>query len=265
LTQIAAIGPLSIDVVGEQPPRPGGTVFYGARAFARLGASARIAASCAASDRGALVPPLEDLGLPVRWYESAETTAFHFQYSQTGRRTMRVEAVGDPWSPERSVEAAGDARWVLVGGLLRSDFPQQALIALANTGARLLLDAQGLVRLPSLGPLRRTGDIGDVLRHATILKLDEEEAESLGASGLEALRRLGVPEVVYTLGPRGAAVVTPDLAEDVPAPDVRGAVDPTGAGDTLAAAYLFARSAGAEPLEALRSAIDTVAQFLTEK
>jgi sugar/nucleoside kinase (ribokinase family) len=265
LTRIATIGPFSIDVVGEQPPRPGGTVFYAGRALGNLGADAHVAASCALADRDELLPRLEAFGLPVRWYESANTTAFRFRYTRTGRRIMRLEAAGDPWSPENAVEAIADARWVYVGGLLRTDFPRKTLAALAETGAKLLVDAQGLVRTPRLGPLRSSGDIGDVLRYAAILKLDVEEAEALVTPGEtlpSRLQRLGPPEIVLTMGRRGAAVITQARIDAVPARDVTGPVDPTGAGDTFSAAYLVARSDGAEPLDALRSATDTVAEFL---
>jgi sugar/nucleoside kinase (ribokinase family) len=261
VTELAAIGNLSLDVVAGAPARPGGGVFYTARAFARLGADAHVAAACAREDRAALAPPLEAFGLPVTWYESAETTAYSFHY-EGDRRIMRQDAVGDPWAPARAVEAAGDARWVDVGALVRTDFPAETLEALAD-GRRILVDAQGIVRTPALGPLETDAEIGDVLRHVTVLKLNDEEAETLvGSADPERLRSLGVPEVLLTLGSRGSFVVTAGAIEHVPAVDVSGPVDPTGAGDTFSATYLARRAAGAEPVEAARSAAEAVAEFL---
>jgi sugar/nucleoside kinase (ribokinase family) len=262
MTEIAAIGNLSIDVVAGAPPRPGGTVFYAARALAHLAADGRIAAACAARDRDRLLPALETFGLPVTFFESAATTAYTFHY-EGDRRIMIQEAVGDPWSAAQSLEAVADARWIDVGVLTRTDFPPETLRALAGDGRRLLVDAQGLVRTPALGPLRTDAEIGDVLRHVTILKLDDEEALTLaGGTDPEGLRSLGVPEVLLTLGSRGSFVVTARASEHVPATQVAGPVDPTGAGDTLAAAYLARRASGAEPVEAARSATETVAAFL---
>ena len=262
MTVIATIGHLSRDVVGGAAPRPGGPVYYSARALAHLGADAHAAASCAAADRGLLLPRLEAFGLPVTWYESDTTTAYGFHY-EGDRRIMRQESVGEPWTPERALEAVGDAGWIHVGALVRTDFPEGTLTALAEGGRRLLVDGQGLVRLPTLGPLRTDGEIGGVLRRVTILKLNDEEAETLvGSAEPERLRVLGVPEVILTLGSKGSFVVTEHAVEHVRAKEIGSPIDPTGAGDTLAAGYLTARSGGAEPVDAGRFAAEEVAAFL---
>jgi len=262
VTAIAAIGHLSRDVVAGAVPRPGGPVFYSARALAHLRADAHVAASCAASDRALLLPPLEAFSLPVTWYESETTTAYRFHY-EGDRRIMRQEAVGKPWALERALEAVGDAGWIHVGALVRTDFPEGTLAALAVGDRRLLVDGQGLVRLPTLGPLQTDAEIGRVLRHVTILKLNDEEAETLvGSAEPEKLRALGVPEVILTLGSKGSFVVTESAVAHVRAKEIGGPVDPTGAGDTLAAGYLTARSRGAEPVEAGRFAAEGVAAFL---
>jgi sugar/nucleoside kinase (ribokinase family) len=261
MTAIATIGHLTRDVVAGGAPRPGGGVFYSARALARLRADAHAVAACAEADRADLLPPLEAFGLPVTWRESGVTTAYSFHY-EGEQRIMSQDAVGEPWSPEDAVEAAGDAGWVHVGALVRSDFPPETLAALAQ-GRKLLVDAQGLVRTASLGPLRTDGEVGDALRHVAILKLNDEEAVTLiGSADPERLRGLGVPDVILTLGSRGSLVITQDMTERIAAEEISGPVDPTGAGDTFSAGYLVARAAGADPLDAAREATDTVAAFL---
>ncbi len=263
MTAIACLGHIASDVVAGSPPRPGGAVFYAARAFARIGADARIAASCSAADRPALLPPLEELGLPLSWHESETTARYSFHY-EGDRRIMRQDDVGDPWEPETAVAAVGDAEWIHVGALTRSDFPPRTLAALASEGRRLLVDAQGLVRRPDLGPLRADGDVGDALRHVAILKLNDEEAETLlGTAQPEDLTAIGVPEVILTLGSRGSFVITPRSIEEVAARVVVGPVDPTGAGDTFSAAYLTGRAAGLGPVDAADKATVTVAAFLS--
>jgi len=259
---IAAIGHLSRDVVEGGTPRPGGPVFYSTRALARMGVTARIGAACAAADREFLLPPLEAFGLPVTWYESGTTTAYRFHY-EGDHRVMQQESVGEPWAAAQALDAVVDATWVHVGALNRTDFSEETLAALAEGDRKLLVDAQGLVRTSTRGPLHTDSEIGDVLRHVTILKLDDEEAETLvGRAEPERLRTLGVPEVLLTLGSRGSFVITPELIEHVPAKETAGPVDPTGAGDTFSASYLVRRAAGAEPLEAARAATATVAAFL---
>lgn len=263
MSGLAVIGHLTRDVVAGSDPRPGGGVFWSTRALARLGASARVAAACSADDRAALLPPLESFGLPVTWIESSVTTAYSFHY-EGDRRIMWQDAVGDPWSPDQAVSAVAEAAWVNVCALTRTDFPPETLEALARDGRLLLVDLQGLVRTATVGPLETDHHIGDVLRHVEVLKLNDEEAETLvGSADPRALQALGVPEVLLTLGSQGAWVVTPDAVEHVPATPVDGDVDPTGAGDTYSVTYLVQRVAGAEPVEAARIAATTVSAFLS--
>jgi sugar/nucleoside kinase (ribokinase family) len=261
VTGIAVIGNLSRDVVAGAEPRPGGGVFWSTRALARLGASADVSAACSADDRPSLLPPLEAFGLPVTWYESSSTTAYSFHY-EGDRRIMQVDALGTPWPPEQAVAAARGASWIDACALTRGDFPRETLAVLTED-AELLLDAHGLVRTPTLGPLHTDADVGDVLDHVDILKLNDEEAETLvGDTEPGRMRDLGVPEVILTLGARGAWVVTPTLLEHIPAIPVDGPVDPTGAGDTYSVTYLVQRAAGAEPVEAARVAAETVSALL---
>jgi sugar/nucleoside kinase (ribokinase family) len=256
------MGHLTRDVVAGAAPRPGGGVFYAARALAHLGATARISASCAAEDRPLLLPPLETFGFDVTWHESSTTTSYSFHY-EGDRRVMWQDAVGDPWTPAQAVDAAGDASWIDVCALTRTDFPAETLAALADEGRLLLVDAQGLVRTATVGPLQTDGDVGAVLHHFEVLKLNDEEAVTLvGTSDPLELRALGVPEVLLTLGSQGSWVITPELVERVSAVEVDGPVDPTGAGDTYSVAYLVRRAHGAEPVEAARLAAETVSAFL---
>jgi sugar/nucleoside kinase (ribokinase family) len=261
VTELAVIGNLSRDVVAGAAPRPGGGVFWSTRALARIGAHAVVSAACSAEDRPLLLPPLEAFGLPVTWHESTETTAYSFHY-EGDRRIMWQDAVGDPWTPQQAVAAVADAHWVNVCALTRTDFPPETLAALAD-GRQLLVDLQGLVRTPTVGPLHTDEHIGDVLQHVEVLKLNDEEAATLvGSAEPERLHGLGVPEVLLTLGSLGAWVVTPDLVEHVPAVPVEGPVDPTGAGDSYSVTYLVRRAEGAAPVEAARAAAAAVATFL---
>ena len=177
---------------------------------------------------------------------------------------MRVDRVGEPWHAD---EPAGGllrpVEWLHVAPLLRSDFDAAALERLGG-GRTLSLDAQGLVRVPETGPLRLDADYDpDVLRHVAILKVAEEEALVLvGSAEPEALAELGVPEIVLTLGERGCVVIVRGVAEHVPGRPVDGDVDPTGAGDAFAAAYLVARADGHAPASAARRATALVAALL---
>ena len=143
-------------------------------------------------------------------------------------------------------------------------FPAATIAALARGGRRLLLDAQGIVRLGKTGPLEEDARVDrGVFRDLAILTLNEDEADALvGGTDPDRLRSLGVGEVVLTRASRGAVVVTPEAVAEIPAHRVEGRVDPTGAGDSFAVLYLDARSRGAEPAEAAAHAAKIVAELI---
>ena len=258
---VAVVGSLSLDSVGGGAPRIGGCPFYAARALRTLGTPALIVAKCAAADRQLLLPTLIRLGIPVVWRDSGATAAFSFTY-EGERRHMVVDAIADPWAPAELVDPLGSVRWVHVAPLVRGDFPVETLAALAR-GRRVSLDAQGLARPSRLGPLELDADYDpELLRSVSVLKISAEEAELL-VDGYDerALARLGVPEVVVTLGSRGSIVYADGVAELVRTHAVRAA-DPTGAGDAFAATYLAARSSGSAPTAAARRAGALVADLL---
>jgi sugar/nucleoside kinase (ribokinase family) len=261
---LAVVGNLSRDLVDGGPPRAGGAPFHAARALRVLGRPALVGAKCADSDRDSLLTPLVRLGLPVLWRGGSSTAAFSFRY-EGDRRVMAVDALGDPWAAA-DLHGLKRADWVHVGALARSDFPAQTLAVLARD-RRLSFDGQGLVRPARTGPLELDGDYDpEVLRHVWILKMAEEEARALvGEPDEDALRSLGVPEVVVTLGSEGSLVLANGQLERIAARPVGGEIDPTGAGDAFAAAYLVSRSTGHAPSPAARRATTLVAGLLGQR
>jgi sugar/nucleoside kinase (ribokinase family) len=263
--RLAVVGNLSRDLVEGGPPRVGGAPFWAARALRVLGARALVVARCADADRALLARPLVALGIPVLWLRGSSTAAFSFRYVGD-RREMTVDSLGDPWSPE-DVGGLGEARWVHVGALARSDFPAETLAELAAPRRQVLLDGQGLVRPARTGPLELDGDYDpEVLRHVSVLKLADEEARALvGEPEETALRALGVPEVVVTLGSRGSLVYAGGRLERVATQPVGGPIDPTGAGDAFAVAYLAARAEGHAPVASARRAGALVSGLLARR
>lgn len=252
---IAVCGNLARDLLPGQPPRVGGGPFHCARALSRLETRARIYARCAVADRDELVPGLVALGTPVDYIPGEHTASFEISYDGD-LRFMTVVGIGDTWAPDEAPELPDAASWVHVAPLARSDFPPGTLERLAR-GRRLSLDGQGLVRVPRLGELVLDADFDpELLRHVWTLKLNDEEAEVIGA-----VDRLGVRELLLTHGSRGATLVWDGRSEHVPAFDVGD--DPTGAGDAFSVAYVAARAGGAAPAAAARRATSVVASVLS--
>jgi sugar/nucleoside kinase (ribokinase family) len=240
---LAVVGQLSRDVIAGAPPRIGGPPWHAARALRALGVDARIVAKCGEREAIDYTRRLETLGLPFDLVVGKETTAFSFSYDENGVRTMALDVVGDPWHEDELRLEGID--WVYVAPLLRGEIN----VAWVAEGRHVLLDGHGLVRVPEPGLLQLDGDFDHAqLRHVEMLKLADEEAVAAGA--------VDVPEVIVTHGARGATVngvlVEAELVDR----------DPTGAGDMFGAAYLVARSDGAEPVDAARRAAALVSELL---
>jgi sugar/nucleoside kinase (ribokinase family) len=272
VASVAVIGNLVKDIVAGAEPRPGGAVFYTARALAALGVTddVQLVTRCTEDDAETFLPALQDFGLPVAWRAAQETQTFSFHY-EGDHRVMEVVALGDQWQ-EADIrgwvgDEIGDVRWIMLGALTREDFTPEAVLALVEGGRRLLLDAQAMVRLRRLGPLAEDSDVNPrVYSLIAGLKLNDEEAMTLvGSMEPEALRALGVPEIIVTKGSKGALVVTGEVAELVPAVEIDGPVDPTGAGDTFWVSYLLARRDGVEPVEAASRASEFVARMISRR
>jgi sugar/nucleoside kinase (ribokinase family) len=262
---LAVVGNVARDVVDGGPPRLGGAAWYCARALASLGLPAIVVTKYSAADRR-LAAPLHGLGIPVAWRQAASTTAFRIDLGE-GERSMTIEDLGEPWTPEEArgwvAEALSGSDWVHVGALTRGHFPAQTLAELRR-GRTVCLDGQGLVRPARTGLLELDADFDpEVLRHVDVLKLSGPEAQALGVDPLGGeLGNLGVPEVVVTLGREGARVYAEGKVETLGARPVEVA-DTTGAGDVFVAAYLQGRRGGQAPARSAKAASAFVRSFLT--
>lgn len=241
----------------------GGAPYWCGLALRHVGCPAAIVARCALEDAAALVPAVEELGLPLVVVPARTTAAFSFEY-EGDRRRMTVDAVSEPWSERHVAPVPDDAAAVHIGALFVGEFPPAALAALASHDRLVSLDGQGLVRTARVGPLElRAGeDLAAALECVDILKLAVEEAEALlGAVTRERLATLDVPEVLVTYGGRGAAVWADGRLEHV-APSRVVEAEPTGSGDGFAVGYLAARVDGAPPVEAAEAAAALVVELL---
>jgi sugar/nucleoside kinase (ribokinase family) len=252
---IALLGNLCRDVFPDRPPATGGGPYHGARALQRLRVPARIVTRCAPADRDELLPPLVRLGTPVRCI-SGRITASCAIDNDGDERHMRLEAIGDTWGIADLPALPTGVRWIHIAPLARSDFPARTLAAISRR-YRISYDAQGLVRVPEVGPLRLDADFDPaVLGFISILKVAEAEADVLGD-----LDALGIGEIVLTRGSLGSTVIIRGRREDIPAHPLSG--DPTGAGDAFATAYVVARNAGFTPAGAARRATAVVASLMS--
>jgi len=266
---VAIVGSLSLDSAPGREPFPGGCPYHAARALSLLASPSRIVAKCSAAHRRLLLGPVLALGIPVSWRPAEATTGFEL-IRDGDNRVMAVTSVGDSWTEEevRSwVRAALEpCEWVHVAPLLRDEFSAAALAEIARDRI-LSLDGQGLARSPQLGPLALDANFDrELLRHVSVLKLAEEEAEAiLEQVNAESLASLEVPEVIVTRGSRGALIWTAGELTEVPAKPLVANAAATGAGDAFAAIYIAARSRGRSPRVAARRAAVFVGAMLSRR
>lgn len=284
MSELTVLGNLSVDHVDGGAPSPGGAPAFAVQALKALGAGGRVLARMAPGDQPLFAELLEDPTLPVTVLPAVTTSAFDLLYSGESR-ALTVDAIGEPWTAADIEAAAIDTTWVHVAPLLRSDFPPDTLARLASAGHRVSYDGQGLVRVPGLGPLKLDGDYDPaLLRSLSVLKLSEEEARVVacrvngaGSPGSEpdvaardsftvaTAARLGVGEILVTLGCGGCDLYAEGRLIHVPAkPPVHG-IQATGAGDAFAVAYAASRAAGEQPAQAAGRASELVAAMLSTR
>ena len=266
MSQVAVAGNLAQDVVDGGPPTPGGCAFFAADAFRRLRRDGQVLTRFRSEDAELFRPLLGRLGSSVTLLPAETTSGFSIDYDGEERR-MGVTAIGERWRPEDAAALGPGVEWVHVAPLLRSDFPPETLTALA-AGRQLSLDGQGLVRVPSVGPLAFDAAFDPaVLAPVTALKLSEEEARILAGGAFEAAAatRLGIPEVLVTLGSHGAVVFAGGRETFVPAAWPVLGVQTTGTGDLFMVAYAVARVDGLDPVAAAQEAGRLVAELLEER
>lgn len=265
MSRVAVVGNLARDRVDGGPPQPGGCPFFAAYALRAIARQGLILTRCADADRPLFDAVLSELGVPLTVLPGAGTSGFDHDYAGELRRTTVTE-IGDAWAAADAAHLGHDVTDVHVAPLLRSDFPPEALAALAD-GRRLSLDAQGLVRAPQLGPLVQDASFDrSVLDDVSVLKLSEEEARIVAGGRFDAdvAVGLGVPEVLVTLGSNGADVWVEGGVTHVPTTPVLG-VETTGAGDAFMVAYMSARHDGASPVEAAAAGSELVSRMLAER
>ena len=178
----------------------------------------------------------ESTGCAFVAYDEAGDRTFVFHMGAAG--TLTEADLGD--APER-------ADWLHVSGSTLS--LSETMGAVVEAAATRVLAAGGRIGLDP-----------NVARRAVAAPARPGRARDrpLPLRGRAELAPRPDQIVVTTLGARGVRVG----GEVVPAPEV-DEVDPTGAGDTFAAAFTVALLGGAEPVEAARAAVPVAAAAVT--
>lgn len=241
-----AIGHVSRDLLPNGSWRLGGAVTYAALTATRLGLRAAIITSAPTDLLPALDAILPDI--PISIAAAAEATTFENIYTSVGRQQflrgraalLTHDHVPAAWRDTRIVLLAPIAQEV--DPSLATEFPH-ALVAAAPQGWLRQWDEEGLV---SPAPLAHP----KLLPQLRALILSREDVPPPSDTLMEAWAEK-VPLVAVTAGSAGAHLwehgVKSGLFASYPAREV----DPTGAGDVFAAAFLCALHETGDAAEAV--------------
>ncbi len=250
--EFLVIGHVAKDLTDEGH-RPGGTVVYSALTARNLGLGVGVITSVGPDlDLGQILEDIEVVSL-----SSPVTTTFRNVYEEGGRRQY-VYAVAERIGPgdvplawrEVPIVHLGPIAGEIEGDMI--DLFSSSVLGLTPQGWLRQWDEQGQV-FP-----RQWSEAGSLLDRVDVLVMSEEDL----AGEAQALRsQLGVPRVaVMTEGAKGATVHYQRARFHFPARQTT-VVDPTGAGDIFAAAFLVRLAETDDPHEAARFA--TVAASLS--
>jgi sugar/nucleoside kinase (ribokinase family) len=240
-----AIGHVTLDRFGDEV-RAGGAALYAAVTADRLGLTAGILTSHADDFPLELIPPrIEVVSVPA-----PATTVFEHEHAG-GERRLRVRAVAAPLGEPDVPEDWRDAGLVLLAPVMNE---VDARLAATFADASVAAEAQGWLRgLADDGMVRavRWDTAPQALRRLQALFLSAADVRGQEAAMTEWVQR--VPIAVVTAGRTGALLyVNGDRYEVRPRPARE--VDPTGAGDVFAAAFLARYRRDGDPWDAAEAA-----------
>jgi|SRR5438067_2196394 len=240
-----AIGHVTLDHFGEDV-RTGGAALYAAITAHRLGRSAAILTSHGPEF------PLDDLPtrIEVVTLEAPATTFFEHR-AAAGERAMRVTATATPLTAADLPEDWRDAPLVLLAPVIQevdaalvARFGDSSVAAAAQGWLRAL-DPEG-----GVGPGAWAG-ASDVLDQLQALFVSAEDIRGQEEHLTEWVQR--VPLTVVTAGAAGALLYVNGDRFEVK-PRAAHEVDPTGAGDVFAAAFLLHYQRDGDPWAAAEAA-----------
>lgn len=232
----------------------GGTVTYAGRAATMLGARLGVYTAGNVIQR-----PLVQAALPgvqLHWIESPQTTTFRNTYAPDGSRTQHILAVA-ACLPLEAFPAGWSSVAIAHLAPLFGEVPP-AMVEVFSPSSLVCITPQGWLRRRSEGGAvvrREWEEYAAALERADVLIFSEEDV----SGPEEALRYAHASKLaVITRAARGADLVLDHSVTTIPAIAARE-VEPTGAGDVFAAAFLLEYRRTGSPIQACRFATSAAA------
>jgi len=178
---------------------------------------------------------------------SKETGGFKLIYDMSGNRTLEVLGVAGKITKKDIPDECLNARYILLGPILQEiDFDLVSFLK-ETTNSKIFLDPQGLVR--KISPDKQIiyqserENVRKIVSMVDFVKPNEHESVVItGANdpsvSAKTLVEWGSPVAIVTLAEKGSVVFDGEKIVRIPAYKTF-AIDPTGAGDVYAGAFIY--------------------------
>ena len=255
---ICAIGNPVFDDIRTPWVKTNGRILSGcstnaALAYAKLGGKAAMIGNVGEDRKEELAYALRERGIESCLGACRESGGFKLDYDDRGNRELTVLGVADPI--RQFPEEFADYDAVLIGPILQETSSEFIFNLRRRYNGVMFLDPQGLLRRLNGGKIEhyRPEGIEDVVGIFDYVKPNELEAEVLTGinprqdvrAAAKKIKSWGPQVVIITLAEAGSVIYGGSEFIEIP-PYETHAADPTGAGDTYAGGFLFARLGGAD-------------------
>lgn len=243
---LAVVGQIVLDHIGHngrfRGPILGGPAVYASLTARALDASVTVTSTVGQDFGHRRLARLHDHGISIRHIRvvNSQTTSFKINYHGSGR-SLKVVSICDAIHAEDLLRCP-EANAIHIGPVLH-EVSSCHVARLARRNAIACLDPQGYFRYVAADgsvQVRNWRDNG-VLKEIDVLKVSDDELKALIGNDWSTgkLAKLGPDIVFITKGAKGSMVWSRDEGTfRVPAYKTR-VVDPTGAGDAMAGAFLI--------------------------
>jgi sugar/nucleoside kinase (ribokinase family) len=254
MPQVVCFGNPVYDLISTPTIQPSNRVLSGCStnaslAFSKLGVNSFLVGNIGDDFSSKLKEDLDSREIGYELHRSEQTGGFKLvYYDDQGNRHLSVLGVAGDIQFINPLPVLKDASFVLLGpilGELSIDFGYQLR---KSTSAPIFLDPQGTLRKIKDEKVIHeiTDNFRELARISKIVKANELETET--ATGLaprsnprkavEALHRYGAGISIVTLAEAGSVIFDGENYIEIP-PFITNAIDPTGAGDTYAAGFIY--------------------------
>lgn len=252
--RVAILGPLCRDTViidGQAHGQLGGVTYYAGMALASLGAEVTLIASFG-DESDTFLAPLKNLY--IARVPATETIHFTNVYNsknpdhrqQSARIPQNIIDIENLKPVDLTLFDA-----IILGPLFHNNFTTEALAYIAQTNIPTYLAGQGLIRYLENDSIvwQHPEKFLQILPFVTNILLDEAELAFITGQndphrGIEILQQHGAKQIIVTAGSRGSRIFNNDQSCQIPAFPPDRIVDPTGAGDSYLAGFVYAQLFG---------------------